>query len=91
MEVAGPRDDALITRMAARVPTRMPTFSLALARILATGMLDVIAMGDGKGKFVRLLTPRSGLGPANLIGVGEGDAQTLAIFGEEMEPVAAIL
>src|SRR5262249_56508321 len=51
MEVAGAQDDALSARMA-RMPARMATLTHALAGIFSSGMLDVIAMGDGKRKLV---------------------------------------
>jgi len=50
MEVAGFGYDAFVARVAAWVPMWMAAFAHALARILATGMFDVIAMGDGDGK-----------------------------------------
>ena len=51
MEVAGARDDALGAGMA-RMPARMATLTDALAGIFSSGMLDVIAMGDGKRKLI---------------------------------------
>jgi hypothetical protein len=50
MEVAGPWDDALGAGI--RMPAWVSSFLLALARVLAAGMLDVIAVGDGKRKLV---------------------------------------
>jgi hypothetical protein len=52
MEVAGPWDDALGAGMTPRMPAWVSSFLLALARVLAAGMLDVIAVGDGKRKLV---------------------------------------
>ena len=46
MEVAGARDNALGAGMAP-MPARMATLTHAFARVLASGMLDMIAMGDG--------------------------------------------
>ena len=51
MEVAGPWDDAL-AGMTPRMPAWVSSLLLALARVLAAGMLDVIAVGDGKRKLV---------------------------------------
>src|SRR6476469_10123127 len=52
MEVAGSRDDALGAGMTPWMPAWVSAFLLALARVLAAGMLDVIAVGDGKRKLV---------------------------------------
>ncbi len=52
MEVARGGDDALVAWMASRVPAGVPALSLAFARILASGTLDVIAVGDGNRNLV---------------------------------------
>jgi len=52
MEVVGSRDDALSAGMTPWMPAWVSAFLLALARVLAAGMLDVIAVGDGKRKLV---------------------------------------
>lgn len=52
MEVAGPWDDALGAGMTPRMPAWVSAFLLALARVLVAGMLDVIAVGDGKRELI---------------------------------------
>ena len=52
MEVAGARNDALRARVTAWMPAWMAPLTHTLAGIFATGMLDVIAMGEGERKLI---------------------------------------
>ena len=63
------------------MPARMATLANAFAQSFAAGMLDVIAMSDGKRKLVSLVAPGARLRSANLVGIGKCDAQILAILG----------
>jgi hypothetical protein len=73
MEVAGSWDDALGAGVAAWMPARMAPLAYTLSRVLAAGVLDVIAMCDGERKLIRLVAPRSRLRPADLVGIAERD------------------
>jgi hypothetical protein len=85
MKVAGFGDDALVARMASRVPAWMAALDF-LARILAARMFYVVGGGEGERQLLAFPggTPGPRLGAAHLVGIGKGGIHGFAVLGQKL-------